>query len=159
MSAGKLVSPAKQRNTDSSMKRRKVADEDEAIQSTLSQTQPVIKNVVQKKNALDFNFLFSEMMLDEKEQNLSSRAENKPFHSFQKTKHLNIKDLQSKSKHIVHNKVSDKLSRRDVHYYDLYALQDPAEDYHLMREEGYPHTKHDAKIKELYGDLAYPDFN
>jgi len=67
MSAGKLVSPAKQRNTDSSMKRRKVADEDEAIQSTLSQTQPVIKNVVQKKNALDFNFLFSEMMLDEKE--------------------------------------------------------------------------------------------
>jgi len=67
MSAGKLVSPAKQCNTDSSMKRRKVADEDEAIQSTLSQTQPVIKNVVQKKNALDFNFLFSEMMLDEKE--------------------------------------------------------------------------------------------
>lgn len=28
-----------------------------------------------------------------------------------------------------------------------------------MRNEGYPHTKLDAKIKEFYGDLAFPNFN
>ena len=28
-----------------------------------------------------------------------------------------------------------------------------------MRSEGYPYTKNDAKIKEFYGDLAFPDFN
>lgn len=72
---------------------------------------------------------------------------------------LSIKDLQSKSKHIVNNKLSDKLSRRDVHYFDLYALHEPQNDYEVMREEGYPHTKTDAKIRELYGDLAFPDFN
>lgn len=57
------------------------------------------------------------------------------------------------------NKISEKLSRRDVQYYDLYALQDPPEDYDRMRAEGYPYTKLDAKIKEFYGDIAYPDFN
>lgn len=72
---------------------------------------------------------------------------------------MSIQNLQSKTKHLVHNKLSDKLSRRDVHYFDLYALREPLEDYENMRNEGYPYTKMDAKINELYGDLAYPDFN
>ena len=81
------------------------------------------------------------------------------FYQFKKKSCLSIGDLQSKSKHIVKNKLSDKLSRRDVHYFDLYALHEPQEDYERMRLDGYPHTKMDAKIKEIYGDLAFPDFN
>lgn len=68
--------------------------------------------------------------------------------------------MQSKTKHIQKNKISDKLNRRDVQYYDLYALQEPKEDFNRMRiEGGYPFTVAEAKIKELYGDMAYPDFN
>lgn len=72
---------------------------------------------------------------------------------------LSIKDLQCKSKHIVRDKLSDKLSRRDVHYYDLYALHEPMDDYQNTMAGGYPCTQTDAKINELYGDLAFPDFN
>ena len=47
-----------------------------------------------------------------------------------------------------------------MQYYDLYALQEPKEDFNRMRiEGGYPFTVAEAKIKELYGDMAYPDFN
>lgn len=68
--------------------------------------------------------------------------------------------MQSKSKHITQNKLSDKLSRRDVQYYDLYHLQEPKEDYQRFKcEGGYPYTQYQAKIAELYGDLAYEDFN
>ena len=71
-----------------------------------------------------------------------------------------ISKMQSKSKHVVQNKLSDKLSRRDVQYYDLYQLQEPKEDYQRFKcEGGYPYTPYHAKIKELYGDLAYEDFN
>ena len=68
--------------------------------------------------------------------------------------------MQSKSKQIVPNKLSDKLSRREVQYYDLYHLQEPKEDYQRFKcEGGYPYAPYHAKIKELYGDLAYQDFN
>lgn len=68
--------------------------------------------------------------------------------------------MQSKSKHIVKNKLSDKLNRRDVQYYDLYHLQEPKEEFQQFKcEGGYPYTPYEAKIKQLYGDLAYQDFN
>ena len=68
--------------------------------------------------------------------------------------------MQSKYKHILKNKLSDKLSRRDITYYDLYKHQKPQEDFQKMRmENGYPFTISDGKIKELYGDMAYDDFN
>ena len=47
-----------------------------------------------------------------------------------------------------------------MQYYDLYALQEPKEEYIKIRSEGgLPHTQADAMIKELYGDLAWTDFN
>lgn len=52
------------------------------------------------------------------------------------------------------------MSRRDIQYYDLYAKQEPSEDYQAMRDEGgFPYTQADAQIKEFYGDLAWLDFN
>lgn len=62
------------------------------------------------------------------------------FHLFKKKPYLSIRDLQCKSKHIVQNKLSDKLSRRDVHYYDLYALHEPGEDYENAMRDGFPCT-------------------
>ena len=119
---------------------------------------PASKPVRPKKrsNALDFNAYISEMIQEKSEE---PKAPLKKFHVFKKKPHLSIADMQSKTKHVVHNKISDKFNRRDVQYYDLYALQEPEADYHKMREEGYPYTKAEAKIKEFYGDLAFPDFN
>ena len=68
-------------------------------------------------------------------------------HIFKKKPEISIKDLQSKTKHIVKNKISDKLRRRDVHYYDLYALHDPQEEYENMMRAGYPHQNTDTQIK------------
>lgn len=74
------------------------------------------------------------MILEEKQQNgLKIENQNSKvcevpierFHVFQKKEHLSIADLQSKTKHLIQNKLSDKLSRRDVHYFDLYALHEP----------------------------------
>lgn len=68
--------------------------------------------------------------------------------------------MQSKTKHVQRNKLSEKLNRRDVGYYDLYHLNDPRDDFNKLRTEGgYPYSRTDAKISELYGDMAYPDFN
>jgi len=41
----------------------------------------------------------------------------------------------------------------------LYALKEPPKDFDKMRHENFPFTSLDAKLKELYGDLAFPDFN
>ena len=39
-------------------------------------------------------------------------------------------------------------------------MQEPLEDYQAMRDEGgFPFTQAEAQIKELYGDLAWIDFN
>ena len=39
-------------------------------------------------------------------------------------------------------------------------MQEPLEDYQAMRDEGgFPFTQSEAQIKELYGDLAWIDFN
>lgn len=67
------------------------------------------------------------MIMEEDNKNNAKSSERKvdkdlPFHIFKKKPYLSIKDLQGKSKHLCHNKISEKLSRRDVQYYDLYAL-------------------------------------
>lgn len=38
----------------------------------------------------------------------------------------------NKTAHIERNKLSDKLGRRDVQFYDLYKLQMPQEDHNLL---------------------------
>lgn len=110
---------------------------------------------MKKGNSLDFNYYLNQMIAEQENKQVAENSN----HTFNKKPFLSIKDLQSITKHISKNKISDKLSRRDIQYYDLYALQDPPEDYDTMRNEGYPHTKLDAKIKEFYGDLAFPNFN
>ena len=72
---------------------------------------------------------------------------------------LNIIDLQLKHQ-FTKNRLSDKLNRRDVAFYDLYALHEPKDEIARIRAEGgYPYTKQDMDIAGLYGDLAFDDFN
>ena len=77
---------------------------------------------------MDFNFYIDQMIMEEKAKNNAKSQEQEkdlPFHVFKKRPYLSIKELQGKNKQVIHNKISDKLNRRDVQYYDLYALQDP----------------------------------
>lgn len=73
---------------------------------------------------------------------------------------LQIKELQCKAKLIDKDRLSNKLNRRDVAYYDLYALHEPHQEYHTLRTGGgAPTSTNDMTIPELYGDMAYEDFN
>ena len=136
----------------------------------------VVIALKKKSNTLDFNWYINQMIIEEEEKVQKTSEQNNEkevnkvsiidreqrlnrFHTFKKKPLLSISNLQSITKHIKRNKLSEKLSRRDVQYYDLYALKEPPEDYERMREEGFIHTKVDAQIKELYGDLAFQDFN
>jgi len=74
--------------------------------------------------------------------------ESSDFYVFRKEPYLNIGKLTAKFKHVKRNKVSDKLRRRDVQYYDLYALRFPKEEYNTIKgDQGYPCSKEDAQIK------------
>lgn len=46
-----------------------------------------------------------------------------------KLKHLSIAAMKGASGHLQKNKLSEKLGRRDVRFYDLHKLNSPAEDY------------------------------
>mmetsp|Transcript_42186 Transcript_42186/g.64687 ORF Transcript_42186/g.64687 Transcript_42186/m.64687 type:complete len:139 (-) Transcript_42186:548-964(-) len=86
--------------------------------------------------------------------------ESSDFYVFKKEPYLDIGELTSKQAHVKRNKISDKFRRRDVQYYDLYALNSPVDDFSRVKEDiGCQTSKEAANIKELYGDLAEPDFN
>lgn len=85
---------------------------------------------------------------------------NAPWTGYKKTENVQLSQLQIRHRIIEKDRLSNKLNRRDVAYFDLYALHDPKDEYAQIRSEGgLPHTKQDMKIKELYGELAYNDFN
>ena len=85
---------------------------------------------------------------------------NAPWTGYPKNENVKISQLQIRHRIIEKDRLSNKLNRRDVAYFDLYALHDPKDEYAQIRSEGgLPHTKGDMKIKELYGELAYNDFN
>ena len=73
---------------------------------------------MKKGNSLDFNYYLNQMIAEQENKQVAENSN----HTFNKKPFLSIKDLQSITKHISKNKISDKLSRRDIQYYDLYAL-------------------------------------
>mgnify|MGYP001055974414 CR=1 FL=1 len=73
---------------------------------------------MKKGNSLDFNYYLNQMIAEQENKQVAENSN----HIFNKKPFLSIKDLQSITKHIAKNKISDKLSRRDIQYYDLYAL-------------------------------------
>jgi hypothetical protein len=58
---------------------------------------------------------------------------------FRRKPYLSIEMLQSRgTPHLMKNKVSDKFSRREVQFYDLYVRQDAEEDIARVKEGGFP---------------------
>lgn len=59
--------------------------------------------------------------------------ESSDFYVFRKEPYLNISKLSAKYKHVQKNKISDKLRRRDVLYFDLYALHTPKDEFNMIK--------------------------
>lgn len=69
---------------------------------------------------------------------------SEPWTGFKKCDHLKISELQLKHKVNEKNRLSNKLNRRDVSYFDLYALHEPADEFAQIRSGGgFPYTKQD----------------
>ena len=78
--------------------------------------------------------------------------------------------------HLIKNKLSEKMGRRDIQFYDVYKLRKPAEDVSAVHNTGYPlegiltgkytDPVTNVESKEMcdedeqnYGDIEVEDFN
>ena len=68
------------------------------------------------------------------------------------TNHINIGMLMQRgaNPHILKNKTSDKFSRRDVQFYDLYIKKDNGEELARLRDNQYPL---DISAEAYYKDI------
>ena len=80
------------------------------------------------------------------------------------------------SRHIKENKLSEKMGRRDIQFYDLYKLEKPAQpDVERLKDKGFPlegilkgmyvdertgeEIHIDGEKEPIYGDIEIDDFN
>lgn len=88
-------------------------------------------------NKLDFNAFIKQMVveehLDTHGPSASQVASNLSIDIFKKKPYLNI-DLLQGSEHLLRNKVSDKFTRRDVQFYDLYVKKENGEELCRLKE-------------------------
>ena len=73
-----------------------------------------------------------------------------------KKKYLDIAALQQKASVLVPNKLSDKLGRRDIQFYDMYVKKEDAQELGLLNDKGFP-LEIDAE--QYYNELEVEDFN
>lgn len=59
--------------------------------------------------------------------------------------------------HLVPNKLSEKMNRRDVQFYDLYKLAEPREAVLELKEEGF--LEENIYQPAIYEDIEVQDFN
>jgi len=65
----------------------------------------------------------------------------------------------NKTVHIERNKLSDKMSRRDVQFYDLYKLKEPTDDINMLEDRSFKFTGVVPENDQIYGDIECTDFN
>lgn len=63
-----------------------------------------------------------------------------------------------KGSNIGTNKLSDKLGRRDIQFYDLYKLNEPAKAITELKKGGYSWTEN-VYDSSIYEDIEVRDFN
>ena len=73
-----------------------------------------------------------------------------------RTQHLDIGTMQSRSDHLVRNKLSDKFGRRDVCFYDMYVKKEDAQELGLLNDRGFPL---DIDAEQYYREIEVEDFN
>ena len=104
-------------------------------------------------NIPDFNSYIREMLKGIQKLDISKEPEQEEltgpqFHVFKKLPYLDLSLLQTKTKLVQRNKISDKMSRRDIQYFDLYALKQPLDQYNSLAQDlGFPYQRHHAMLK------------
>lgn len=83
---------------------------------------------------------------------------------FSKKPLLSIADLRLKpgaTKHLIKNKLSDKLGRRGIKFYDLYRHHKEDKDVRALQAEGFKldGIMEDEQDVPIYDDLEVEDFN
>ena len=63
-----------------------------------------------------------------------------------------------RSDHVVKSKLSEKMGRRDIQFYDLYKLNEPAKAVTELKKEGYSWTEN-VYDPQIYEDMEVNDFN
>lgn len=82
----------------------------------------------------------------------SDLGKSQPF----KQNFIDFKKL--KSDHMIRCKLSEKMGRRDIQFYDLYKLNEPAKAVTELKKEGYSWTEN-VFDPQIYEDIEVPDFN
>lgn len=70
--------------------------------------------------------------------------------------HLEIAKLQTRTPHIVKNKLSDKFNRRDVQFYDLYIKKECGDELARLKDNAFPL---DIDAEQYYNEMEIDDFN
>jgi hypothetical protein len=76
-----------------------------------------------------------------------------------KSRHVLIRALKSNHAHLKRNKLDEKLGRRDIQFYDLYKLNEPAEDVRDLNLFKMRATDGEVFDPSLYSDIEVNDFN
>lgn len=82
---------------------------------------------------LDFVGYFDQMILEERTKRYTGEVS-----IFKKKQDLNIGLLQTRSPHIIRNKLSDKFTRRDRYFYNLYVRKSNGEDLAKLNDHQFP---------------------
>jgi hypothetical protein len=94
---------------------------------------------------IDFSF-YTKMMLSH------PHAPAKQY----KSELIQIKALRGS--HLEQNKLSDKMGRRDIQFYDLYRLNEPQQAVNELKKEGFSWTEN-VYDQQQYEDIEVQDFN
>lgn len=117
-------------------------------QKTEEQTSSSSKGQSQQANPeVDFS-LYVKMMANQD----SEIGKSRPF----KQAFLDISKLGGE--HLQTNKLSEKMNRRDIQFYDLYKLNEPPKSITELKKEGYAWTEN-VYDPQIYDDMEVNDFN
>lgn len=70
---------------------------------------------------------------------------------------VQIAELKSAIPHLQQNKLSDKMGRRDIQFYDLYKLNEPQASVQELKQTG--HDTNGIYDPNIYEDIEVKDFN
>ena len=76
---------------------------------------------------------------------------------FKMKPYLNIEALQTRGiPHLLMNKTSDKFTRRDIQFYDMYVKKENGEELARLKDNQFPL---DIDADQYYQELEVEDFN
>jgi len=138
------------------------SEEEDGLDTTASQqqragtlTKPNLDKLNSAPRKIDFTKLIAQMvteqLLDQGQEDLA------PCDIFRKKPFLSIETLQNTgTPHLLQNKTSDKFTRRDIQFYDMYVKRESEEEVARLLDHQYPL---EIGAGQYYGELEVDDFN